>query len=973
MSIKYYANRVKETSTTVGAGNLILGGSPSGYKTFLSTIGAGKKLTYYIYRDDTSFEWEIGNGYILSSGGINQLVRENVISSTNGNNLVGFTGGTKYIETILSEDRVNTSFVNVDEKSTNFTADYIPALYIIDASVSNVQINLPPVSGESDQIVLGFLLSKTIGSAYQQLGAITLIPDGTETVNNDASFEVSILNDYIQLVSVPSENRWYILNPIQDSTNPFGDDGYIQFKYDNSFSGINSLFWDNSSKSLLIGNSGNATADIVLASSGQSVIFNQRLYDADFRIAGTGVPYLFYVDGGNNRVGINTSNVTDALTINANNNNGITITKSGIGPQITIGNPAVSGLVNSNKIGSIVYSGLNSTNSPVEYIKINGIINSPANGSESSSITFDVINNGILQQVAELNTDSISIGLDNSNINGTIIGATSSNQGTNIGLGYYNNIYGEKCIIIGDNNIVSSGTFGGGAIGSDHSASGNNIWILGGSGLSATGNNKVYVCLDSNNYLNISGSGDLIYNTSTNNDSSFKIINQSLVSSGNTQSIDFIFNNNSAVAKTGLSFGNIIENNTSGSESSRLFASIIFNNNSQQIMDIGSDRIVIGPNSYTNDNMIYGKNNIVANSGNLLVGIDILASGTDNILVGNNIVCSGTDNSIFGQNNLCTTNNADNIILVGNDNQASEDYAISIGNSNANSGLRSVSCGFSNGSHGEYSVAVGSYNFVEGNGSVAIGRNNDVETTDMYANICGLGISNYGLISNTGLIVGLNNELYGSGGIIIGLDIWSSGTNNIAIGSNIVATGVNNLLLGNDISFSGSNTLILEHDNTKLQSNTLDINANTINVSGQFNISNTGIGIVYTNYPYATGVSTNLVIENNIIKASKINNGVRITNFSGPSVTLTTADKKFQLLDPSSSGNYSLILSVTNMIQGDEFTIRNTSDDLTNESINIIDNYTSNNISTLGGIANTYRSCNVVFDGTQWRLVLLGE
>lgn len=1261
MSIKYYANKVQETSTTVGAGNLILSGAPLGFKTFVDGIGASKKLTYYIYRLDTNFEWEIGVGYVISSGGINQLVRENVLSSTNGNSFVGFTSGTKYVETILSQDRANTSFINVDEKSANFSPDYIPATYIIDASAGNVQVNLPQVSSQSDPIILGFLLNKTTGSVYEQIGAITLVPSGLENIDGDSNAEISILNDYLQLVSVPSQSGWLKLDPIQESTYPFGNDGFVQFKYDNAFSGVGNLVWDYSSNSLLIGNSGNANADIVLASSGQTVVFNQRLYDADFRVAGTGTSHLLYVDGGSNRVAINTSNTSDALTINAANSNGLTVYKSGVGPQITIGNTAVSGLVYLNEIGSIVYSGLNSSNSPVDYVKITSNIESPIAGSESSSVSVEIFNNGADEEVARLSPSGITLGFNNSNTDGTIIGGTSSNEGNNVVLGYFNNVCGENCVVIGDNSVVNSGTFGG-TIGSEHAVSGTNIWVVGGSGVVASGNNKVYLAVDGDNYLSILDSGNIRYNTLSNSNTVFSIKNDSVSSSGLSESLAFVFNNVSGTAKTGLVISSTVDDASLSNESSRFSASIIVNDTQTKVIELSEDRLVVGNNSYSGNNIIYGQDNIVYSTGNLLLGNNIVVSGIENVIVGRNIECSGINNTILGQNNSCVASGDLNLVVIGNDNQALEDYAVAIGNSNANSGLRSVSCGYSNGAHGEYSLAVGLYNLVEGNGSVAIGRSNDISTTDIYGNVFALGIANNADISNTGIIVGVGNEMYGSGSIVVGQDCWVSGANNLVFGNSITYSGNNSVVFsgintnvfgttvtvsgvsatninGNNIAISGANTTVIgtgtlvlkSNDNqkfvtsptltsiyglsgiyvsgisvdiygsglglnattdielttnssnkiniwttgidilgsdidissdaynglrvastgvdvyslygnvniqadssnsmkvattgidikssiyctigydtnhhltvtssysklqdatsasvevdsnkklavtpsestlssdalvktyfssntkTELQSSGYDITAYsgvriktdanywgnvfnlaefnnngfiindhspnwwlypsyttkntlinstgvfiynkgdysywsqnpdpsvvfasgkagfrqpnpayTVDVSGDFRFSNTSAGLIYENCPTATGVATDLVIEDNIIKVS--NNGIMSTSFPSSSIILYSNDKKIQLLDPGYTGTFSINLEIFGVSEGKEFYIRNTSDDLINEPIDIIDNYSATTICSLGG-ASTNVSCHVVFDGTQWRLVMLG-
>ena len=530
MSITYYANKIQETTTATGSANLVLAGATLGSRSFVSAIGSDKKLTYYIYRQDTNLEWEIGVGYIMSSGGVNQLVRERVLSSTNANNFVNFQSGTKFIEGIIGENRLNNGLLNLEEKSTSFTAPYSPAVYVIDASVTGVTITLPEVSAADDPILLSFLLKSTIGGAYEQSNAIVLTPYGSETINGSVSSEtVTILNDYLQLVSVPSITGWLKLDPVQDSTNPYGNDGYVQFKYDGSFSGVNNFVWHYSSNSLLIGNSGNATADIVLpASSGQTTIFNQRLYDNDLRIAGTGNSHLLFVDGGSNTIGINTSSSYDTLTINSNNKNGVTIYKSGVGPSIVLGNTSNSGLATNGTVATISYSGLNSVNSPVIYSKITTEIESPTSGSEKSLVSIGIMNNGSFEDVAVFAPSGITLGFNNSNIDGTIIGGASSNEGNNVVLGYYNNICGENCAVIGDNCTLSSGTFGG-LIGSSHTASGNNIWVIGGENVSVSGNNKIYIATNNDNHFSITNSGNASYTTLTDGNVIFSIKNKSIL------------------------------------------------------------------------------------------------------------------------------------------------------------------------------------------------------------------------------------------------------------------------------------------------------------------------------------------------------------------------------------------------------------------------------------------------------------
>lgn len=856
MSITYYANKIQEISTTNGSGNFVLSGATLGSRTFVSAIGSNKKLTYYIYRQDTNLEWEVGVGYISSSGGIDQLVRERVLSSTNGGNFVGFSSGTKFVEAVIGENRLNNGLLNLEEKSTSFSAPYAPAVYVIDASTSGVTVSLPQINTEDDPILLSFLLKSTISGVYEQSNAIVLTPYGSETINGSASSEtITILNDYLQLVSVPSVTGWLKLDPVQDSTNPYGSDGFVQFKYDGSFSGVNKFVWDYSSNSLLIGNSGNATADIVLPSaSGQTTIFNQRLYDNDFRVAGTGNTHLLFVDGGLNTIGINTSSAYDTLTINSNNKNGITLYKSGVGPTIVLGNTSNSGLATNNTVGTICYSGLNSANSPTIYSKIVTEIESTTNGSEKSLVTIGIMNNGSFEDVAVFAPSGITLGFNNSNIDGTIIGSASSNEGNNVVLGYYNNICGENCAVIGDNCLLSSGTFGG-LIGSNHTASGNNIWVIGGENVSVSGNNRIYIATNNDNYFSIVDSGNASYTTLTDKNVVFSIKNKSILASGIDESLVFTFVNSSGVEKTGLTLTSNINTITNGSEKSTFVVKSLNSGTLSQIININNSGAIIGVNNTSGVNTVVGYSNSIFSSGNFVFGSSITTSGTNNILFGDNLACSGSNITIFGIDNTCLSSGNFGVVIVGNNNQVDEDYVTSIGIGNANSGLYSVSCGYLNGVHGDYSVGIGESNLVTANSSVAVGKNNTLAATAANGSLVSFGIGNYGSISNTGFMAGYLNQIYGSGALVFGKNIVSSGNNNIVIGSNTTVSGINNILISNDSSSSFTNN------------NLIRLYANTGNY---IDVSNTGVRVKTLSDFIIDGVLTagNIKISGNTLSST---------------------------------------------------------------------------------------------------------
>ena len=85
------ADRVKETTTTTGAGTITLAGAQLGYQSF-SAIGNGN-TTYYTIAGQGSSEWEVGIGTYTSAG--TTLSRDTILASSNSGSAVNFSAGTK--------------------------------------------------------------------------------------------------------------------------------------------------------------------------------------------------------------------------------------------------------------------------------------------------------------------------------------------------------------------------------------------------------------------------------------------------------------------------------------------------------------------------------------------------------------------------------------------------------------------------------------------------------------------------------------------------------------------------------------------------------------------------------------------------------------------------------------------------------------------------------------------------------------
>ena len=86
-------DRVKETSTTTGTGTLNLAGAQTGFETFVAGIG-NTNTTYYAIFNQGTAEFEVGIGTVTDATP-DTLSRSTIISSSNGDAAVNFTGGTK--------------------------------------------------------------------------------------------------------------------------------------------------------------------------------------------------------------------------------------------------------------------------------------------------------------------------------------------------------------------------------------------------------------------------------------------------------------------------------------------------------------------------------------------------------------------------------------------------------------------------------------------------------------------------------------------------------------------------------------------------------------------------------------------------------------------------------------------------------------------------------------------------------------
>lgn len=85
------ADRVKDTTTTTGTGDLTLSGTaPTGFRTFASVMEVGGNCYYCI--SSAGSEWEVGYGTLTAT---TTFARSRIISSSNAGAAVNLSAGTK--------------------------------------------------------------------------------------------------------------------------------------------------------------------------------------------------------------------------------------------------------------------------------------------------------------------------------------------------------------------------------------------------------------------------------------------------------------------------------------------------------------------------------------------------------------------------------------------------------------------------------------------------------------------------------------------------------------------------------------------------------------------------------------------------------------------------------------------------------------------------------------------------------------
>lgn len=223
-------DRVLETASSPGTGTVTLLGATTGYQTFANGVG-NSNTTYYTIATVGGAEWEVGIGTYYSAN--NSVVRNTVISSSNGGSLANFNSGSQSVfVTYPAEQSIyldasgnvsalgniilgtwNANTIGVAYGGTGVTASSgANSVVLRDANV-NINFNnwLPGFTATTSAGTTTTLtaastyyqrLTGTLDQTYQLPSATTLVAGAAFVFNNDSTGNLTVTDASSGLVDL---------------------------------------------------------------------------------------------------------------------------------------------------------------------------------------------------------------------------------------------------------------------------------------------------------------------------------------------------------------------------------------------------------------------------------------------------------------------------------------------------------------------------------------------------------------------------------------------------------------------------------------------------------------------------------------------------------------------------------------------------------------------------------------------------
>jgi hypothetical protein len=204
------ADRVKETTTTTGTGDISLGGAETNFVAFGTALSDGD-TTYYAIVDDVNADFEIGIGTYTS--GTDTLSRDTILDSTNAGSAVNLSAGTKVVFITYPAGKSVRVGGNVSDltndagyfagftstvTATGVTASAGEHVHIT-ASTQTITLPASPSAGERVAISVGDFTDTVVGR--NSLNIMGLAED----------FTIDVANMGLTFIYTDASNGWRLL------------------------------------------------------------------------------------------------------------------------------------------------------------------------------------------------------------------------------------------------------------------------------------------------------------------------------------------------------------------------------------------------------------------------------------------------------------------------------------------------------------------------------------------------------------------------------------------------------------------------------------------------------------------------------------------------------------------------------------------------------------------------------------------
>ena len=238
------SDRIKETSNTTGTGTYTLAGAVTGFETFTANL-SNSDTTYYCCTDNTDFE--VGLGTFTTSG--TTLARTTILASSNSNNAVSWTSGTRTLfctlpaaKTVFLDASGNTTIGGVVTIGSQLIMPDVTSAKILVADGTSYQE--VAVSGD---VTIANTGAVTIGSGVVETSmiaadAITAGLIGDNVINSEHYAAGSIDLEHMSANSVDSDQ--YVdgsIDLIHMSANSVDSDQYVDGSIDLVHMSVNSV------------------------------------------------------------------------------------------------------------------------------------------------------------------------------------------------------------------------------------------------------------------------------------------------------------------------------------------------------------------------------------------------------------------------------------------------------------------------------------------------------------------------------------------------------------------------------------------------------------------------------------------------------------------------------------------------------------------------------------------------------------